>query len=102
MSLVDAAREEAGPRPPGVAGMSVDDLDLTGVVRKPGGEAVAYVTGSDGKGYFLLVADTIYKAVVLSIDADAGTITFRQRVDDPRSIKPYRDRLLRLMPTDAQ
>jgi Tfp pilus assembly protein PilP len=101
VSLSDLAKQEEGPRPPGAVGMAVDDLDLTGVVDTPGG-AVAYVTGSDGKGYMLRVGDRIYKAVVFAIDADRATITFREQVQDPRMIKPYRDRVLRLESTESQ
>ncbi len=90
--------EQRGPRSAGIAGMSVDDLDLTGIVDIPDGGGVAYVTGSDGRGYLLRVGERIYKARVVAIDAEAGAITFREQVDDPRSIKPYRDRVLRLTP----
>jgi hypothetical protein len=95
VSPAEALAEELGPRPTGIAGMSVDDLDFTGVVSTPTG-AVANVTGPDGQSYFLRVGDRIYRAVVLAIDPEAGTITFREQVDDPNSIKPYRDRVLRL------
>jgi hypothetical protein len=88
--------EKQGPRPTGIAGMAVDDLDLTGVVQTGDGEAMAQVTGSDGKGYVLHVGDQVYNATVIAIDAERGTVTFRESVDDPRLIKPYRDRLLRL------
>ena len=95
VSPAEALAEKLGPRPPGIAGMSVDDLDFTGVLSSPTG-AVATVTGPDGKSYFLRVGDRVYRATVLAIDPEAGTITFREEVDDPRSIKPYRDRILRL------
>ena len=96
VSPLEALEEQRGPRPSGIAGMSVDDLDLTGIVTTPDAGGVAYVTGSDGSGYLLRVGDSIYRARVLAIDAEAGTISFREQVDDPRSIKTYRDRVLRL------
>jgi len=101
VSLADLAKAEEGPRPPGAAGMAVDDLDLTGIVETTDG-AVAYVTGSDGKGYMMRVGDRVFKAVVFDIDADRGTMTLREKLDDPRLIKPYRDRVLRLVPAGAQ
>ncbi len=88
--------EQRAPRPRGIAGMSVDDIELTGIVSTPDGGGVAYVTGSDGKGYLLRPGERIYNAQVLAVDAEAGAITLREQVDDPRSIKPYRDRVLRL------
>ena len=54
-SLFDLVREGEGPRPPGVDGMAVDEIDLTGIVVDPDGGDVAYFTGSDNKGYFLRV-----------------------------------------------
>jgi len=96
----EALAEKLGPRPSGIAGMSVDDLDLTGVVSSPAG-AVAQVTGSDGTGHFLRIGDRIYRAAVLAIDPEAGTITFREQIDDPNAIKPYRDRVLRLESSGA-
>ena len=101
MSLADLAKEEEGPRPAGAAGMAVDDLDLTGIVETSDG-ALAHVTGSDGKGYMLRVGDRVFKAVVFDIDADRGTMTLREKLDDPRLIKPYRDRVLRLVPAGSQ
>jgi hypothetical protein len=95
VSPAEALAEKLGPRPDGIAGMTVDDLDFTGVVSAPTG-AVANVTGSDGKSYFLRVGDRVYRATVLAIDPEAGTITFREQNDDPDAIKPYRDRVLRL------
>ncbi len=96
VSPFEAIEEQTGPRPAGIAGMSVDDLDLTGIVATSDVGGVAYVTGSDGRGHLLRVGDRIYRATVLAIDAGAGSITFREQVDDPRSMKPYRDRVLRL------
>ena len=50
-------------RPPGIEGMSLDEIDLTGIVENPGGD-VAYFTGSDNKGYFLRVGQRVYKATM--------------------------------------
>ncbi len=96
VSPFEVLKELRGPRPVGIAGMSVDDLDLTGIVTTSEMGGVAYVTGSDGRGYMLRIGARIYMAKVLTINAGAGTITFREQVDDPTSIKPYRDRVLRL------
>ena len=96
VSPFEVLEEQRGPRPSGIAGMSVDDLDLTGIVTMADGGGVAYVKGSDGRGYMLRVGQRVYRAFVLAIDAEVGAIALREQVDDPRSIKPYRDRVLRL------
>src|SRR5258706_3218724 len=90
-SLVDAANTIGkGPRPRGIAGMLISEVDLVGIVQKGKG-AIAFFNGSDNKGYFLRVGDTLYDGKITKIDRSSGTVMFRQDVNDPRSIKPYRD-----------
>ena len=101
-SLYDIVREGDGPRPSGIEGMSVDEIDLTGIVADSGRGNVAYVTGSDNKGYFLRVGQRVYKATMIAIDPVAGSVTFRQQVDDPRQIKPFRDVVRKLVPLDEE
>jgi hypothetical protein len=94
----ESAIRRKGPRPRGVAGMLVVELELTGIVRDTTGGNIAVVMGTDNKGYFLHVGDEVYDGGVIAIDPSAGTVTFRQQVDDPRLIKPYRDVVKRLVP----
>jgi hypothetical protein len=94
----EAAIKRKGPRPRGVAGMLVVELELTGIVRDTTGGNIAVVRGTDSKGYFLHVGDEVYDGSVIAIDTAAGSVTFRQQVDDPRLIKPYRDVVKRLVP----
>jgi len=94
----EAAVRRKGPRPRGAAGMLVAELDLTGIVRDSSGGNIAVVIGTDSKGYFLHVGDDVYDGSVIAIDPTAGAVTFRQQVDDPRLIKPYRDVVKKLVP----
>jgi len=87
-----------GPRPRGVAGMLVTEVGLVGIVRDSSGGNIAFFTGSDGKGYFLRVGDEVYDGTLIAIDPASGAVTFRQQVDDPRLIKPYRDVVKKLVP----
>ena len=96
--MEEVAMRRKGPRPRGVAGMLVVELDLTGIVRDTTGGNIAVVMGTDNKGYFLHVGDEVYDGSVIAIDPAAGSVTFRQQVDDPRLIKPYRDVVKRLVP----
>lgn len=91
-----------GPRPRGSSGMLVAELDLVGIVKDPSGGDVALVIGSDNKGYFLRVGDAVYDGNVIAVDSRLGNVTFRQQVDDPRLIKPYRDIVKRLVPLDEE
>lgn len=98
-SLFDeVAMRKKGPRPRGAAGMLVTELELTGIVRDSQGGNIAVVIGTDSKGYFLHVGDDVYDGSVIAIDPAAGAVTFRQQVDDPRLIKPYRDVVKKLVP----
>jgi len=90
------------PRPQGKAGMVVAEIDVTGVVNDAKGGDVAMVMGPDNKGYFLRVGDQVYDGTVIAIDPEHGTVTFRQEVDDPRMIKPYRDVVKRVVPLDYE
>ena len=91
LSLLEKVPLKKGPRPKGVAGMLVSEIDLVGVIRDSSDGNVAFFTGSDNKGYFLRVGDEVYDGTLIAINSGSGTVTFRQQVDDPRLIKPYRD-----------
>jgi len=97
-SLYDKVTEDT-QRPSGIEGMSLDEIDLTGIVENPGGD-VAYFTGSDNQGYFLRVGQRVYHATMISIDPNTGSVTFREQVEDPRQIKPYRDVVRKLVPSE--
>ena len=86
----------------GAAGMLVGEMDLVGIVKDQGGNDMGLLIGSDNKGYFLRVGDSVFDGTVIAVDSRLGTVTFRQQVDDPRVIKPYRDVVKRLVPEDEE
>ena len=96
-SLLETVSRFKGPRPKGVAGMLVGEVDLVGVVEDSRG-SLAFFKGSDNKGYFLRVGDEVYDGRIIAINVMEGTVTFRQRIEDPRQIKPFRDIVKRLTP----
>ena len=101
LSLYEQVRiERMGPRPKGIRGMLVTEIDLVGIVQDASGGDVAFFTGSDNKGYFLRVGDEVYDGTIIGVDPRTGSVTFRQQVDDPRLIKPYRDVVKRLIPLE--
>ncbi|ANM28546.1 hypothetical protein ABI59_01305 [Acidobacteria bacterium Mor1] len=101
ISLFERTKGE-GPRTAckGIGCMTVDEIDLVGIVEDSKSGDVAFFNGSDNRGYFLRVGDGVYDASMISIDARKGIVTFRQQVDDPRLIKPYRDVVKRLVPQE--
>ena len=89
-----------GKRPKGVAGMMVSEIALKGVTLDLEGRPIALFSGSDNRGYTLRIGDIVYDGRVVAIDYDRGAVVFRQQVDDPRRIKPYRDVVKRLYPIE--
>ena len=100
--LQEVGVTKKGPRPKGVAGMLVTEIDLVGIVQESAGGDVAFVMGSDNRGYFLRPGDEVYDGTVLAVNPKQGTVTFRQQVDDPRLIKPFRDVVKRLTPLEEE
>jgi len=93
---------QKGPRPKGIAGMVVSEIDLSGIVQDANGGDRALLIGSDNKGYFLQVGEAVYDGTLVAIDPRLGSVTFRQKIDDPRRIKPYRDVVKRLVPLEDE
>jgi hypothetical protein len=80
-------------RPPGIPGLSVDEIELQGMWKTRSGW-LAQVRGSDNKSYLLRKGDVLFDGEVL--DVKANELTLRQNVNDPQSVKPFRDVVKRL------
>jgi hypothetical protein len=91
-----------GKRPKGVAGMLITEIDLRGVATDVNGLPVALFRGTDNRPYSLRVGDIVYDGRVISIDPSRAQVVFRQQVDDPRRIKPFRDVIKRLQVTSGE
>jgi type IV pilus assembly protein PilP len=92
-SLLVRERARAGERPPGIPGLSVDELELQGLWKTRSGW-IAQVRGSDNRSYLLRKGDLLFDGEVL--DVRANELTLRQNVNDPQSVKPFRDVTKRL------
>ena len=80
-------------RPPGIPGLSVDEIELQGMWKTRSGW-LAQVRGSDNKSYLRRKGDVFFDGEV--IDVKANELTLRQNVNDPQSVKPFRDVVKRL------
>lgn len=87
-SLLVHAQPGPGQRPPGVAGLSVDGIDLEGIWQTRAGY-VAQVRGADNRSYLLRKGDKLFDGEVL--DVENNQLVLRQNVNDPTSVKPFRD-----------
>ena len=86
--LLRAQNEKQGERPPGLAGMLVEELELQGTIKTQQGW-VAMMRGSDNKAYLLKKGSTVFDGEVT--DINGNEVTFRQNVNDPTNPKPFRD-----------
>jgi hypothetical protein len=86
--LVRPENRAAGSRPPGIAGVSVDDILLQGIWKTQAGY-VAQIRGTDNKSYLLRPGDLLWDGEVTRIGPNE--VTFRQNLNDPQSVKPFRD-----------
>ncbi|MGH9443225.1 MAG: hypothetical protein ACRD16_13230 [Thermoanaerobaculia bacterium] len=92
-SLLVRERSKGGERPPGIPGLSVDELELQGLWKTRSGW-IAQVRGSDNRSYLLRKGDLLFDGEVL--DVRENELTLRQNVNDPQSVKPFRDVTKRL------
>lgn len=102
MSLVTLrqVRETRGPRPPGIPGLMIDDIEVTGVFVTPTGP-VAQVRVADKRQSFLLrEGDQLYDGDVTSIAMDE--VVFKQILDDPAALKPFRPVVKKLKPQGGE
>lgn len=68
----------------------IQDVTVIGVLARRTGD-VALVIGPDGYGTTLRVGDRLFDGEVRRIDPESGFVIFRQRINDPTRIKPFRD-----------
>ena len=86
--LVRPEDRARGERPPGVAGMSIDDVAVHGIWKVRTGY-VAQVRGTDNKSYLIRAGDLLYDGEVTRVGPNE--VVFRQNINDPQSVKPFRE-----------
>lgn len=79
----------AGRRPDGVTGLLIDEIQLKGILRTPKGfvEQVSLLDGR--KSYLLRQGDQLFDGDVISINR--SQIIFKQVVEYPTALKPFRE-----------
>jgi Tfp pilus assembly protein PilP len=75
-------------RPPGLAGVMVDELELQGTIKIKQGW-VAMMRGPDNKSHLIRKGTTLFDGEV--VEVSATEVTFRQNVNDPTNPKPFRE-----------
>ncbi|HEY0514398.1 MAG TPA: hypothetical protein VGH73_21010 [Thermoanaerobaculia bacterium] len=97
-SLLAAADrpEIRGPRPEGVPGLLIEEIDLTGIFRTSKGFVAQVVAANQKKSYLLKSGDQLYDGDVVSINKNE--VVFKQIVQDPTALKPFREVVKSLSP----
>jgi type IV pilus assembly protein PilP len=86
--LVRPEDRARGERPPGIAGMSIDDIVVNGIWKVRTG-FVAQVRATDNKSYLIRSGDLLYDGEVTRVGPNE--VVFRQNINDPQSVKPFRE-----------
>jgi type IV pilus assembly protein PilP len=86
--LVRPEDRARGERPPGIAGMSIDDIVVHGIWRTRSG-FIAQVRAVDNKSYLVRAGDLLYDGEVTRVGPNE--VVFRQNISDPQSVKPFRE-----------
>jgi hypothetical protein len=89
--------EIRGPRPEGVPGLLIDEIDLTGIFRTSKGFVAQVVASNQKKSYLLKEGDQLYDGDVVSINKNE--VVFKQVVQDPTALKPFREVVKNLNPS---
>jgi hypothetical protein len=88
--------EFRGPRPEGVPGLLIDEIDLTGIFRTSKGFVAQVVAANQKKSYLLKEGDQLYDGDVVSITKNE--VVFKQIIQDPTALKPFREVVKSLNP----
>lgn len=91
-NVVDVDR----PRPPGVPGLLVDEVDLKGIFLKDGVWVALVQAGNKETSYLIREGDELYDGDVVRINLDE--VVFKQIVNDPKIFKPFREVVKKLNP----
>ena len=88
--------ERKGPLPEGIPGLLIDELDLTGIYHTANGFVAQVLASNKEKSYLIRAGDELYDGDVVSITQKE--VVFKQIVNDPTVIKPFREVVKKLSP----
>jgi hypothetical protein len=88
--------ELGAPRPEGVPGLLIDEITIQGIFELNGRMFAQVQTADKEKSYLIQEGDQLYDGEVVSIGPNE--IVFKQVVNDPSVIKPFREVARKLNP----
>ena len=83
-------------RPEGPGGLLIDEIEVEGVFILDDGPVAQVVAASEETSYLLRPGDQLWDGDVVSISLNE--VVFKQSVDDPTALKPFREVVKRLNP----
>ncbi len=86
----------SGPRPQGIPGLLIDEIDVTGIFHTSKGWVAQVQAGNKEKSYLIKDGDQLFDGDVVSITR--GEVVFKQIVNDPTALKPFREVVKKLNP----
>lgn len=90
------SRRDISPRPEGIPGLMIDDVEVTGIFVTAQGPVAQVRVADKRKSYLLREGDQLYDGDVTSISFDE--VVFKQILDDPSALKPFRPVVKQLRP----
>lgn len=85
-----------GPRPEGIPGLLIDEVVVSGIFQTATGYVAQVQAADRQKSYLIKVGDQLYDGDVVSISLIE--VVFRQNVQDPTALKPFREVVKTLNP----
>ena len=99
-SLVERVATKEGfvaeERPEGIPGLLIDEVEIEGIFITESGPVAQIKATSDETSYLLRPGDELWDGDVISITLE--DVTFKQTVNDPTALKPFREVVKRLNP----
>jgi hypothetical protein len=87
---------EEGQRPEGVPGLLIDEIDVKGLFDVEGKKFAQVQTADQEKAYLVQQGDTLFDGEVIRITRTE--VVFKQTINDPSIIKPFREVVKKLNP----
>lgn len=87
-------------RPPGIPGLLIDELNITGIFRTSAGFVVQVQSADKEKSYLLKQGDQLFDGDVVSISSNQ--VVFKQINQDPTALKPFREVVKALRPQGSR
>ena len=97
-SLLQRRRLDEGEaeRPEGVPGLLIDEIELNGIFDLEGRAFAQVQVGDQDKAYIVEQGDLLYDGEVVRVTRNE--VVFKQRINDPSIIKPFREVVKKLNP----